>query len=148
MEEIQQLDNKDYMDELNLYKDVLYKNSCNNFKIIMWKKIPYVVPIATQTLVALPKDTEGIEINNIYDMRPEVRMQNIHIGVFPMNDYSIVYAFYHRRDAIVFTATEQIPSEKLLPVVFEKQKVHTLLQVITYWVNDNEYMIDFVLWQG
>lgn len=51
-------------------------------------------------------------------------------------------------DAIVFTATEQIPSEKLLPVVFEKQKVHTLLQVITYWVNDNEYMIDFVLWQG
>ena len=53
--------------------------------------------------------------------------------------------------AIVFTATEQgeqIPSEKLLPVVFEKQKVHTLLQVITYWVNDNEYMIDFVLWQG
>lgn len=53
MEEIQQLDNKDYMDELNLYKDVLYKNSCNNFKIIMWKKIPYVVPIATQTLVAL-----------------------------------------------------------------------------------------------
>lgn len=25
---------------------------------------------------------------------------------------------------------------------------YTLLQVITYWVNDNEYMIDFVLWQG
>ena len=41
--------------------------------------------------------------------------------------------------AIVFTATEQgeqIPSEKLLPVVFEKQKVHTLLQIITYyWMN-------------
>ena len=72
MEEIQQLDNKDYMDELNLYKDVLYKNSCNNFKIIMWEKIPYVVPIATQTLVALPKDTEGIEINNIYDMAGNV----------------------------------------------------------------------------
>ena len=53
--------------------------------------------------------------------------------------------------AIVFTATEQgeqVPSEELLPVVFEKQKVHTLLQVITYWFNDNEYMIDFVLWQG
>ena len=64
MEEIQQLDNKDYMDELNLYKDVLYKNSCNNFKIIMWGKIPYVVPIATQTLVALPKDTEGIEFTS------------------------------------------------------------------------------------
>ena len=53
------------MDELNLYKDVLYKNSCNNFKIIMWGKIPYVVPIATQTLVALPKDTEGIEMDRL-----------------------------------------------------------------------------------
>lgn len=51
--------------------------------------------------------------------------------------------------AIVFTATEQgeqIPSEKLLSVVFDKQKVNTLLQVITYWINDDEYRIDFVLW--
>lgn len=52
--------------------------------------------------------------------------------------------------AMVFTATEQgeqIPSEKLLSVVFEKQKVHTLLQIITYWIDDDEYRIDFVLWQ-
>lgn len=41
---------------------------------------------------------------------------------------------------------EQIPSEKLLSVVFDKQKVNTLLQVITYWINDDEYRIDFVLW--
>ena len=53
--------------------------------------------------------------------------------------------------AIVFTATdqgEQIPSENLLSVVFEKQKVHTLLQVITYWVNDNKYMIDVKIFQN
>lgn len=52
--------------------------------------------------------------------------------------------------AMVFTATEQgeqIPSEKLLSGVFEKQKVHTLLQIITYWIDDDEYRIDFVLWQ-
>lgn len=52
--------------------------------------------------------------------------------------------------AMIFTATEQgeqIPSEKLLPVVFEKQKVRTLLQIITYWIDDDEYRIDFVLWQ-
>lgn len=52
--------------------------------------------------------------------------------------------------AMVFTATEQgeqIPSEKLLSRVFEKQKVHTLLQIITYWIDDDEYRIDFVLWQ-
>ena len=52
--------------------------------------------------------------------------------------------------AIVFTATEQgeyIPTEKLLPVVFEKQQVNRLLQVITYWVNDEEYRIDFLFWR-
>lgn len=53
--------------------------------------------------------------------------------------------------AIIFTATEQgeyIPSEKLFPIVFEKQKVNRLLQVITYWLDDNEYRIDFWLWQN
>ena len=52
--------------------------------------------------------------------------------------------------AMVFTATEQgeqIPSEKLLSGVFGKQKVHTLLQIITYWIDDDEHRIDFVLWQ-
>lgn len=52
--------------------------------------------------------------------------------------------------AMVFTATEQgekIPCEKLLRVVFEKQNVHTLLQIITYWIDNYEYRIDFVLWQ-
>lgn len=53
--------------------------------------------------------------------------------------------------AIIFIATEQgeyFPSEKLLPIVFEKQKVNRLLQVITYWLDDNEYRIDFLLWQN
>lgn len=38
MEEIQQLDTKDYLDDLSLYRDILDTNSCNNFKIIMWEK--------------------------------------------------------------------------------------------------------------
>lgn len=56
-----------------------------------------------------------------------------------------------REYAIIFTATEQgeyISSEKLLPVIFEKQNVNTLLQVITYWIDGNEYRIDFLLWQN
>lgn len=53
--------------------------------------------------------------------------------------------------AIVFTATEQgeyIPTEKLLPVVFEKQEINRLLQVITYWVSNEEYRIDFLFWKS
>lgn len=133
MEEIQQLDTKDYMEELSLYMEIVYKDTCSNFKVIMWEKLPYVVPIATQTLIALPKDTEGIEINDIYDMRPEVRMQNIHIGVFPMNDYSIVYAFYHRRDRLYRRLHHQMNCMSL-----EKK-----LELINFWIfkyTENYYM--------
>ena len=80
-------------------------------------------------------------INNIY----------LNITKCERKQYNDTLRNVQKEYAIVFTATEQgeqIPSEKLLPVVFEKQKVHTLLQVITYWVNDNEYMIDFALWRG
>ena len=53
--------------------------------------------------------------------------------------------------AVVFLATEQrevLTSEKLLQVIFEKQVVHRLLQVIVYWISDKQYKIDFVYWQG
>ena len=133
MEEIQQLDAKDYMEELTLYKDILNKDTCNNFKVIMWEQVPYVVPIATQTLIALPKDVEGIEINNIYDMNPDVRMQNIHIGVFPLNGYSIIYAFYHRRDKLYRRLHHQMNCMSI-----EKK-----LELINYWIfkyTENYYM--------
>lgn len=133
MEEIQQLDTKDYMEELSLYKEIVYKDTRSNFKVIMWEILPYVVPIATQTLIALPKDTEGIEINDINDMRPEVRMQNVHIGVFPMNDYSIVYAFYHRRDRLYRRLHHQMNCMSL-----EKK-----LELINFWIfkyTENYYM--------
>lgn len=55
-----------------------------------------------------------------------------------------------REYVIVFEATEQgerIEPAKLLPIMSEKQNVRTLLQVITYWINENEYRIDFSLWQ-
>ena len=42
---------------------------------------------------------------------------------------------------------ERIEPAKLLPIMSEKQNVRTLLQVITYWINENEYRIDFSLWQ-
>lgn len=133
MEEIQQLDTRDYMEELSLYKEIVDKDTCNNFKVIMWERLPYVVPIATQTLIALSKDTEGIEINDIYDMRQEVRMQNIHIGVFPMDDYSIVYAFYHRRDMLYRRLHHQMNCMSL-----EKK-----LELINFWIfkyTENYYM--------
>ena len=100
MEEIQQLDINDYRNEMNLYKSIIDNASEDNFKVILWEKVPYTIPVAAQSLIAMPKDIEGNEINNVNDMNPNVRMQNIHIGVFPLNGFSIVYAFYHRQDKL------------------------------------------------
>ena len=100
MEEIQQLDINDYRNEMNLYKSIIDNASEDNFKVILWEKVPYTIPVAAQSLIAMPKDIEGNEINNVNDMNPNVRMQNIHIGVFPLNGFSIAYAFYHRQDKL------------------------------------------------
>ena len=88
--------------------------------------------ISTRTLSALKK----------------CRGNDILIGVSTSRSEQNSLVFLN--ELMVFTATEQgeqIPSEKLLSRVFEKQKVHTLLQIITYWIDDDEYRIDFVLWQ-
>lgn len=56
-----------------------------------------------------------------------------------------------REYAIVFEATENgehIEPDKLLKILFEKQNIQILLQVITYWISEEEYHIDFSLWKG
>jgi hypothetical protein len=55
-----------------------------------------------------------------------------------------------RKYVVFFESTEQgeaLSSEKLLQIVSEKQEVHSLLQVIMYWLDDNQYRIDFIYWQ-
>ena len=60
--------------------------------------LPYKVPIATQSIIALSKDLEGNEINNIFDMSESVRMQFMHLAILPLKEESVVLAFYHKRD--------------------------------------------------
>jgi hypothetical protein len=74
------------------------------------------------------------------------------LGVAKLKKFEIIGTLRSsiRKYAVVFLSTEQgeiLSSENLLQVVFKKQEVHSLLQVITYWLNDNEYRIDFVYWQ-
>lgn len=124
MEKIQNLDIRDYMEELDLYKSIIEKDTEKNFKVLIWERINYTVPIAAQTLLALPKDINGVEINDIYDMNPNVRMQYMHLGAFPLEGESIIYAFYHRKDKKYRKLYHQLNSMEL-----ERK-----LELINYWI--------------
>lgn len=97
MFETHDLDVRDYLDDMNTYLSI-NEASSNCFHIVFHTILPYVTPIAVQTALVLQKDLEGVEINNIHNYSSEVRMQNIHISIFPLEDSTAVIMFYHRRD--------------------------------------------------
>lgn len=97
MRKVQELDIKDYKDEMELYRSI---NSDTNeqFKLVFYEKLPYTVPIAAQVALVLEYDLEGNLINDIYDTSEDVRIQNIHISIFPLKNSTAIIMFYHRRD--------------------------------------------------
>ena len=61
-----------------------------------------------------------VEQNEIYNFDESVRMQYMHIAVFPLEDESVVLAFYHKRDKLYRQLRHQINSssqEKVLQYI-------------------------------
>lgn len=97
MRTVQELDIRDFTEEMELYKGITAETN-EQFKVVFYEKLPYTVPIATQVALVLDKDFEGNEINEIFNISEDVRIQNLHISIFPLEDSSVVIVFYHRRD--------------------------------------------------
>lgn len=108
LEEINKLDVQDYTEELEFHKNIVDKNEKNGYQILFWKLVPYKVPIATQSAIALSNDLKGNTINNISDMSESVRMQFMHLVVLPLKEESIILAFYHKRDKLYRNLRHQI----------------------------------------
>lgn len=45
-------------------------------------------------------------LHDVNDLNSNIRMQNVHIGVFPLKGYSIIYVFYHRRKILYLDRQE------------------------------------------
>ncbi len=97
MFEIQSLDESEFKDEMDLFMHI-DDSSSGNFHIIYHAVLPYTTPIAVQTALVIRKDLEETVINDIYDLSPDLRMQYMHISVFPLENETVVLMFYHRRD--------------------------------------------------
>ncbi len=46
----------------------------------------------------MTEDLQGGTINNVFDISPTIRMENIHLSVLPLEKTTCVLAFYHKRD--------------------------------------------------
>lgn len=133
LKEITNLDIRDFNEELQFHKSIVDNNLSGGYQILFWKLLPYKVPIALQSAIALTKDLEGNQINNIYDITNSVQMQFIHLIILPISEASIVLAFYHKRDKLYRKLRHQINCSS-------EQKVLQYLNYIAFANTENYFM--------
>lgn len=93
-----ELDIKDYFDDMEFHKNIALHGITGGYQVLHYELLPYKIPIAFQSAIALDKDMKGYQVNDIHDYSPQTRMQFLHMAVFPMQDTSVVIVFYHKRD--------------------------------------------------
>lgn len=98
------MDYLEFESEMLFHKNIANNNISGGYQILFWKVLPYVVPIA------ITKDMDGNEINNIYNMDANVRMQYLHLAILPVEEGSVIIAFYHKRDKLYRRLRHQINS--------------------------------------
>ena len=117
---IKLMDYAEYEEEIDFHKAIAENNESGGYQILVYELLPYTVPIAMQSAIVMTNDMLGNPINDIYNCDPNERMQNIHICVFPLEEKSVVLAFYHKRDKLYRNLRHQINSsskEKILKYV-------------------------------
>lgn len=96
---IEDLDLRDYeLDYWRARKAVLGEAEQKNYKIVFWKKIDHIIPIAFQGLVTLYGDLKGNIVNDVYNNDEKVKIQSLHVCLFPLMEESIVCVFCHQDD--------------------------------------------------
>jgi len=96
--EVQNLDLRDFEWDYARIKTMMLAGKSSGFKVIVWEKIPYKVPIAFQGMMTIYGDFEGDLAADIYDKNYDVFIPHIHVAVFPLESESIVTVFYHEDD--------------------------------------------------
>lgn len=130
---ITSLDVRDFREELQFHKVIAENCSNGGYQILFWKVMPYKIHIAIQSAIALPKDLEDNEINNIFDVSSDVRMQFMHLVVLPLQEESVVLAFYHRRDKLYRKLRHQVNC-------LSEQKILQFLNYLIFAYTENYFI--------
>ena len=107
---LKELDAEEFEEEILFHKGIADRNETGEYQVLFWKVLPYVIPIAAQSAIALTSDLEGKNVNDVYDYNPNVRIQYMHLCFFPLKNQSVVLAFYHKRDKLYRSLRHQINS--------------------------------------
>lgn len=92
------LDARDFELEKQRYINIIDNGLENCFHVLFYCVLPYTLPLATQTGIALSTDIEGRIVNNLLDYSEDVYIQTMHLCFFPLDGKSVVIAFYHKDD--------------------------------------------------
>lgn len=84
--ETSKLDLSDFINELS-------NINSTSFKIIFERNLNYQTEIACQSIINLVSDLNGNLINDIYDMNPNHKMEELHICILPYNNKTKVLLF-------------------------------------------------------
>ncbi len=70
-----------------------HKIESNSYYLCYYQKLNYTVPVAFQGALTLVSDFDDNMINNIFDLRQEYRVEEIHLAVFPLENTSVIFMF-------------------------------------------------------
>lgn len=95
---VNELDMKEYQESFAYAKSRSLKPTDDAYFLNYYIKLPYVVPIAYQGLIALSYDLEGNIINNIYNHNEEYKIKNVNLCIFPLNNETVIMMFVEKKN--------------------------------------------------
>lgn len=84
--------------EIKRSKKIIDKDLKCGFKTIYYKVLDWVSPMAFQNQICLYKNIDDSVVNQIYSDLKSVRMQFLHVAVFPLKTKTVVMMFIHKDD--------------------------------------------------
>lgn len=116
------IDLQEYIANYRRAKKILEKSWNDEYFVLLFEKLDYVVPIAFQSNIALICDIEGNIINDIYNKSPNYKIQDIQICIFPLKEESIILVYIDSQNNRYRKFYKQ----------FKKMELYEKLSVINY----------------
>ena len=105
---LREMDLKEYLINYKKCISIIDKNLKSGFKVMYYKQLDYICPIAFQDTFSLYTDLKGKVINDLYNFDKDISMKYIHICVFPLSAKTIVIMFRHTEDACYKSFENQV----------------------------------------